>query len=243
MSNLTFSTSDDNAATERFDADECRRALDILHDPGTVFEIRIPKTARHGVVSGYFDDPQKAVRAVATLSGRVPGIYTTSNPVNPDLLARTDNHLTNRSKRTTSDRDILRRRLLLIDLDPIRPAGISSTDREHAAALTLAEEIREWLTAQGWPEPILADSGNGAHLLARIDQPNDDNARGLVERCLKALSWKFTDEVVEVDLTTFNAARIWKLYGTMACKGDSTEERPHRLARILKVPERTEVMA
>ena len=34
----------------------------------------------------------------------------------------------------------------------------------------------------------------------------------------------------------FNAARIWKLYGTICRKGDSTEDRPHRVAKLLEVP-------
>lgn len=43
--------------------------------------------------------------------------------------------------------------------------------------------------------------------------------------------------MVNVDKGVFNAARIWKLYGTMACKGDHTDERPHRLSKILTYPE------
>lgn len=35
----------------------------------------------------------------------------------------------------------------------------------------------------------------------------------------------------------YNAARIWKLYGTLACKGDNIPARPHRIAEILETPE------
>src|SRR5262249_32077297 len=45
-----------------------------------------------------------------------------------------------------------------------------------------------------------------------------------------------SDDAVKVDTSVSNAARIWKLYGTMACKGDSTPDRPHRMASILHVP-------
>jgi hypothetical protein len=51
-----------------------------------------------------------------------------------------------------------------------------------------------------------------------------------------SLDFKFTDNLVGVDGTTINAGQIWKLYGTMARKGDSTADRPHRMARILSVP-------
>ena len=45
------------------------------------------------------------------------------------------------------------------------------------------------------------------------------------------------DALAKVDETVGNPARIGKLYGTWARKGDSTADRPHRLARILAAPE------
>ena len=88
----------------------------------------------------------------------------------------------------------------------------------------------------GWPAPLLADSGNGAHLLYRIDLANDDASRDLVKRCLEVLASMFNDAVAQVDTANFNAARIWKLYGTMSRKGDSTADRPHRRAAIIEAP-------
>jgi hypothetical protein len=90
------------------------------------------------------------------------------------------------------------------------------------------------LTGEGWPEPIHADSGNGAHLLYRVDLPADDG--GLIERCLKALAARFNSDMVHVDQSVHNPARIWKLYGTQAGKGDSTTDRPHRMAKIIDAP-------
>ena len=88
-------------------------------------------------------------------------------------------------------------------------------------------------------EPILADSGNGGmHLVYGLDLPNDDPSRLLVENFLKAVAERFSDDKVNVDVSVFNAARISKVYGTMACKGDDIPERPHRLSRILEAPSR-----
>ena len=42
---------------------------------------------------------------------------------------------------------------------------------------------------------------------------------------------------LELDQAVFNPARLTKLYGTMARKGDNTPDRPHRLARIISLPE------
>ena len=117
----------------------------------------------------------------------------------------------------------------------MRPAGISSSDGEHAAAVQRARTIADDMAGE-WERPILADSGNGAHLLYRIDLPNDQEALAFVTHALAELDRRYSDDVVKVDVTSANAARIWKAYGTVARKGDSIPGRPHRLSRILEVP-------
>ena len=57
-----------------------------------------------------------------------------------------------------------------------------------------------------------------------------------MQQALAALAQKFSDAQVKLDTDVGNAARIWKLYGTQACKGDSTAERPHRIACLLEIP-------
>ena len=111
----------------------------------------------------------------------------------------------------------MRRRLLLVDADPVRPSGISSTDSEHALYLERRDAIAAHITDLGWPEPLAADSGNGGHLLYRIDEPSDDG--GLIHRALQALAAQFNDPDVTVDVSVFNPARICKLYGTPARRG------------------------
>ena len=100
----------------------------------------------------------------------------------------------------------------------------------------MAALIAEALAGQGWPEPVFADSGNGAHLLYRLDLPNNAETTDLLKRCLKALSARYSTDDVAVDETTFNASRIFKAYGTTSRKGDDTAERPHRSSRILEAP-------
>ncbi len=212
--------------------DDIAIGLDRLLAPGTVFELRIPAT-RRGTISGYFDDAQALAACAAPWDGKA-NIYVTLNPAEPALLARSANRLTEYAKHTTGDRDIVARRWLPIDCDPARPAGISSTEAQHATALRKAAAIRDWLTARGWPEPLTLDSGNGGHLLYRVELPADDG--GLTSRVLQALAFHFDDNATTVDQGNGNAARIWKVPGTRAVKGDSTPERPHRRARILEGP-------
>lgn len=228
------------------DRAEILRALSVIVTTDQVTELRalgvtdtgftrsngISGHARPYTVSGYFNDPAKM--ADAALGLNASGIYFTPNPVNPALLARASNKLLPNLKPTTGDADILYRHWLLVDLDPARPAGISASDSEHDAALALSESVAADLKAAGWPDPIRADSGNGAHLLFRVALPVNDS--GLCKRVLAALAFRYDTDAVKVDQTVFNPARIWKLYGTLACKGDSTTDRPHRLSRMLSAP-------
>jgi len=46
---------------------------------------------------------------------------------------------------------------------------VSSSDPEKDAARLKARVVRAWLAESGWPASIAADSGNGYHLLYRID--------------------------------------------------------------------------
>ena len=211
------------------------KALKVLFDEDAVLELRVLKTSR-GTVSGYFSDRTLLAEEAASLSGSAPGVYVTLNPVRRALLARTANRTVAYAERTTTDSDIVCRCWLLIDFDPVRPSGISATDAEHAAALKRAQRCMDWLRGRGFPDPVLADSGNGGHLLYRIDLPNDKESTQLIKDCLQALGLRFSDNKVTVDLSTYNASRICKVYGTLAAKGDNTPDRPHRRAKSLEVP-------
>lgn len=205
--------------------------------PGAVIELRVLGT-RRGTLSGYFDNPEDLIEAVKSVDGRGPAVYVTLNPVLPALLARANNRCVQYARTTTKDEEVVARRWLLIDADPKRPSGIMATRAERRRAHRLALKIRKWLHGRGWPEPLVADSGNGGHLVYRIDLPNDQVATELITRCLQALDAIFSDESAEVDVTVSNAARISKLYGTLVAKGDETEDRLYRRSRICRVPDK-----
>jgi len=227
---------------ERVDRAEIRRHLALITAPGQVIEVRaVGATSDRDcrqphIIAGYFDDHEKLAAAVANYITRAEGIYVTLNEINEALLARACNRLVDRLRPTTGDADVLRRRIFYVDVDPIRPAQISATDAEHALALARVRQVSDYLQDMGAPAPLLADSGNGGHALWGIDLPADDG--GLVQDALRALARRFSDALAKVDETVGNPARIGKLYGTWARKGDSMADRPHRLARILAAPER-----
>ncbi len=211
-------------------------AVSLLHSSGEVFEIRA-LGARGAIAVGYYDDVALAAAVVAKLDRRadVHGIYVTANALQPACLARAANHYAARVKAST-DGDVLQRRWLPIDLDPARPAGISSTDAELTASIERAAFIRDTLAARRWPAPAEALSGNGRHLLYAIDLPNDAASKQLIEKVLAALDLEFGDDAVTVDRAVGNASRIIRAYGTMARKGDNIPDRPHRRSVLVHVP-------
>ena len=226
-------------AGRKADIQEIRKGIEILFEPGQVVEVRVPRD-KFGVIAGYFDDHDSLAETIKELSDEraYEGIYYTLNVFQKALLARYGkNDLRDGAKNTTSDAEIERRRWLLVDLDPRRPKGISSTDQERKAAWEIAEKVSQWLKSLGWPEPVLARSGNGYHLLYLVNERDDQQTTELFKKCVGVVHQKFTTNEVDVDKTVFNAARIVKAYGSLARKGENTDERPHRFSRILRVPE------
>jgi hypothetical protein len=219
------------------DPDEILRTLKALFpDDDQALEVRLLDTPK-GTQSGYFTDRDRLAREVAARASKAVSTNVSLNPFDPDLVLRSKNRIKDFSKHTTGDSDITRLTLLLIDCDPCRASGISATDEEHDSAMDRAYDVRDFLKKEmGWPNPIRADSGNGAHLLYRIDEPNDRETVKLLESVLKSLSRKFDDEHVKLDTKTANPARVCKLYGTPARKGSSAANRPHRLSKLCYVP-------
>lgn len=224
----------------RADIAEIERFVAYLAEPGDVIELRALE-ARQGnrvvTVSGYFDQATVLAAAAAELSGKAAGVYVTLNRTHSAVLSRRANRTEAVGEKgtLTSDNDIVRRTRLLIDCDAVRPRGIASTEAEHEHGIARARDVRAFCKESGWPDPLLIDSGNGAHLIYGIDLPVAD--AGLVKSLLKSLSGAFSDANVTIDQTVHNPARITKLCGTLACKGENSAERPHRLARILEAPE------
>lgn len=205
-----------------------------LWTPGGVHELRVPKAGKHRTWSGYFDDIAEFTTEAARLDRLgVPGVYFTVNPVLPALLARSANTAVPYAESTTADRDIVRRRWLVVDLDPVRPANIPSTQHEWEVARQRGQKISWDLAGElDWPEPVCMDSGNGTYLLYRIDLPNDDPTRDLLHQTLEALHQRYSDDQVKVDTTMYNAARIIRVPGTTNRKGSGTPDRPHRSALL-----------
>ncbi len=157
--------------------------------------------------------------------------YFAMQPVKEELLARSAYTL-NRTQTMATDADIAAYSLFAVDVDPVRISNVSATDAEKLAARQLTKKIAKWFE-QYEISPIWADSGNGYHLLIpTICYPDVAKASSLARTLLELLDHEFSNDKAKVDTTIYNPSRILKLYGTLAMKGSSLVERPHRLASI-----------
>ena len=222
-----------------FDENEVRRAIIVLKPDGELFEIRfIPTTKnRYEIYSGYFTSADTLISELRKFTPRETGnLYFTLNEINQACYSRTQRDRFIKTNGSTSDNDIVGYQWLMIDFDPERPSDTSSSANELEAAHLKAIAVYRYLAENGFTEPIVAISGNGYHLLYPINLAATDERRELVKRVLETLDFLFSDTQIKVDTTVHNPARICKLYGTYAAKGANTPDRPHRLARILKIP-------
>lgn len=217
----------DQPNVQIIDYEEIRRALAILADPNLWIELRaFPSASSRSMSGGNIDN---LCRAVADLADN-DFIYYSVNPIQPDQAKATS-------------KTVVVRRWLFIDVDPTRPSSdMSSTEAEKQEASMVAANVVEHLSKMGWPLPLLIDSGNGWHLLYRIDLPNDQHVHAVIKKFTYVIKTLFDTPAAAIDGKVHNASRIAKLPGTWARKGPNTADRPHRICRIIHQPSTIEVV-
>jgi hypothetical protein len=150
-------------------------------------------------------------------------IYTVMNPIRSDFAC------TN----AVTDADILRRDLLLVDIDRVDKTVRPADAVELEAAKSLAQVITAELLQRGYPNPVCVMSGNGYHLYyALLEVENSEKSKSVFRALLKELAVRFDNRVVCVDKTVFNASRITKVPGTIMRKGIESVDRPYRIAEV-----------
>lgn len=215
------------------DIEEIRKWHKIFKHEGELFEIRI---LGDRTWSGYFYDVNDAIANLQPYD--TCNIYFSVNEVKKACASRSQFGCFKQVKGTaTSKQDIEHRWWIPIDVDCERPSGVSSTDDEKKLAHAKAGDVYRFLKSNGFPEPIVCDSSSGYHLYIPVDIDNTADAETAVKTFLETLGNIFTDSHVKIDNVLFDANRIIRLPGTYGRKGRDTEERPHRLARILSAPD------
>ena len=215
----------------QFDEREVRKAYSLMRDVDGLVEIRIMVGKK--AYSGYFSDIDTLVDTLDKANFDNANVYMTINTLNTACNSRVQKNHFELNPQTTADSDVVGYKFLMVDIDPVRPSGTSSSVEELNLAKEMGNKVYKFLEGVGFENPLRAYSGNGIHLMYRIKLKNDAEGKSLVQKCLKTLDMLFSNEHCQIDTTTFNPSRISKLYGVVAKKGANTEERPHRMSRII----------
>jgi hypothetical protein len=199
--------------------------------PGQVTELRALNVGGSRIVSRFFDHDHlvEMAKMALELENNATGVYFLPNPLRSDA--------TSSPRRVARDQDVIGRKWLLIDCDPVRcgldgrpleDQKVPSTEEERRASWEVLDRCRTTMDDAGFTGAVVGDSGNGWHLCYPIDLPNDEAARDQIKSILRGLHQRCSDIRARVDTSTFNASRIWKLYGTLARKGQASDRRPFR---------------
>lgn len=219
---------------------ELKKWWDIFVGDGNFTEIRILGKFQYSGYFKSFDNLCKQLEPYTNMEDEQ--IYFVLNRIDESCYARPQCEKFVKSvKVSTNDNDIMSRRFVMIDCDPIRKSSVNSNEFEFNCAMQKARDIFRFLRENCFQDAIVCHSGNGAHLQLLVDLPNDDETTEILKRFYKYLGQRFTDEHVDIDQKVFNLARLCKTYSTYAKKGANLPDRPWRQSKILYVPKELKV--
>ncbi len=203
-----------------FNEEDARRFYRWLtHQPDEYTEIRIIKWPPPGEVKQFWVQNEKDfIKICKTWSGKRQ-VYCGLNP---------------RLREGGTNEDVARVIAIPLDIDSFRPSkDVAVSEEELAATKDRMIKINSWMRVQGYQQPFIAMSGNGFHILQRLDITlTEELTAGDLSSKLESY---FFNEVPGSDKMDkiLDASRIIKVPGTLSVKGVPTEERPHRLSYIL----------
>jgi hypothetical protein len=237
MSDLT---SKHKAAVPVSKRDEILRAANLLFEPGQLVEVRLKGRDGH-IASRYYKDHDKmaAVLAKEDARERWAAVWWTLQQLKPRA------HVGKEASETTKRADIEIYRWLPIDIDRAdkKAKKLNATPAEKEELLAVARQVMAWLAERGVRDCILADSGNGFHILIKLSPlaANEMNYE-LLKEVLVAIKHEFRTHagVADIDTSLAEPEQVIKAYGTTTRKSESTSERPWHESKLLHVPQSIE---
>lgn len=230
------------------DAKAIVKSLNALFSAGDVVEIRaFPKNSAV-IWCGFYTNWNKAAKDITLMChGELVDCYVCTNPVGDEFRGTKLNTFGEATQGAGSKaKGIPRRCNFLIDIDTIRDPdhkGDPATAEELSFTRRTMEAVYGHLMDLGWRELLIATSGNGYHILPKIDLPNEVESEVLLTRVQLYLKSKFeTPNKVKIDCFK-DANRLTRLYGTVNVKGKATKERPYRRATIFQFPAERQVIS
>lgn len=189
--------------------------------------------------SGYFRNLENLISRIEPYTNMDDEqIYFILNSIDKDCYARPQcEKFVKSPKATTTDSDIIRRKFLLLDFDPIRKSQTNSSDAQFELAHKKAQDVYRFLIREhGFTDSIICISGNGWHVLVPVDLPCDEETNKIVKNFYTYMGSIFSDNEVEFDEKVYTNARLTKLYSTWAKKGANVPSNPWRQSKIVYIP-------
>lgn len=223
------------------DREQIKKTLDLFRADNGLLEIRIFSTVnKNDIYSGIFDNDEDLISEINKFDRDNYNIYFIFNELKNALNGMPQLNRMVRGAKAVNDKDIKYRRWLLVDVDPIRDGGVTdvaSTDEELENARLVALAVRKYLREQGFKSPVVCRSGNGIHLLFKLNNVEcTSESDEVFSNVLKYIALKFSDNKVDCDVKVANRARLTKFYSSVSRKGGNTKDRPHRKSEIVVIP-------
>ena len=168
-----------------------------------------------------FDDLDALRSAIRSRYGRGNLYISLNRP--------SEREVPNGPARALTDSDIARIVRIPVDFDPAR-GECMATEQELARAVAARDRFVAAMRAAGWPMPLTAMSGSGAHAMYRCSIPASAEVREMLGAIYTGWRAAFGNEEVTFDCKVRNASRVFRLYGAINRKGPNTPERPWRRA-------------
>ena len=206
--------------------EDIKKTLSLLFEPGQVISVSGIKLDDTMTKKFYTDmDRAAAVIEKADGSAKFKGIY-----INLQKLMDS----------STSDtrKDVALYTNFMIDLDR-RVKNGNATDEERSTVEKIMQEAKGWLCEVLKSEPLVADTGNGFHLVFKLEPFVAHNqAMDLLKECIAAVKVRFEkpDVNVEIDVTVAEPEQLTRCYGTWNRKYPETPGRPQRRSNVLSAP-------
>lgn len=215
---------------------ELKKTWDLFVGENGFTEVRILGKFQYSGYFKSFDNLCKQLEPYTEIDDEQ--IYFVMNKIKEDCYARPQcEKFVKSPKATTKDDEILQRKFLLCDFDPVRLPNISSSPEQFELAHKKAQDVFRFLKEKGFSDMVVAISGSGWHLLIPVDIPCNEETDATVKNFYTYMGSQFSDEKVEFDTKVYNRSRITKLYSVISKKGANLPSNPWRQSKIVYIPQ------
>lgn len=218
------------------DIQELKKTWDLFVGENGFTEVRILGKFQYSGYFKSFDNLCKQLEPYTEMDDEQ--IYFVMNEISSDCYARPQcERFVKSPKATTKDDEIVSRRWILCDFDPVRLPNISSSTEQFELAHKKAQDVYRYLKDDcEFEDMVVAISGSGWHLLIPVNIPCNEETDKIVKDFYAYMGNKFTDDKVEYDVKVYNRSRITKLYSVIAKKGANLPSNPWRQSKIVYIP-------